>query len=98
MLDQIERIKASLLLKTLTLFWINWQRVKRGHRPLLRIRDGERYRSTRCPVARSLCSNGSVFVGWKNWDDSQGVSHPLPEFVRRFVCEIDTIRWSPKDP
>lgn len=75
--------------KALTLLWINWQRVKRGHRPLLRIRNGKPRSSSMCPVARSLCSKRSVRVGGNHWVDSKGYQHPLPRFVRRFVHEYD---------
>jgi len=83
---------------TLTLLWINWQRLKRGHRPLLHLRNGTRCQPTSCPVALSLCSKGSVLVGGKLWVDSKAEHHPLPFFVRSFIREFDAGRvWREKD-
>lgn len=78
------------MIKTFTLLWINWQRVKRGHRPLLHIRDGRRGAPVSCPIARSLCSNQSVCVSATYWSDSNGRTRDLPKFVRRFIEEFDT--------
>ena len=75
------------LTKQAILWWCNWQRVKRGRLPRLRLRKGVPWVGSSCPVANTL---GGAWVGGGSWHwlKRPGMV-PTPERVREFLVAFD---------
>lgn len=86
--------KIKLLSEVLA--WVNSIRAEQGLEPLTALRRGRRKFSCECPIARSLCDDGSMIVApefrgnnWRWGVTVSGVRRPLPWAPRRFAILFD---------